>query len=329
MERIRFRNTKENPNIKPRMSALVTILFLLAFMSVFLHGMESKARSAMITTTESRDEPEAISDTTGADKSMQDFLNHVNSMFASNKPKKERDTTQDFERALEKAYKKAYSTKASGQRLYGGLRRQRRTKFEVDDWHKRTQGGLNDTDRVALAEIYGQANSLFEYGLGESTYIADYLDMPRYAGVDSDPRWISMTRANVSNHFRFHFADIGSTQAHGAAQESHLPKNVLHYQLTPLNAEPEAFDVYLVDGRWRVPCMFVSFLHASARGANHQDTTVVLHDCHRDYYHHDETDPLFEIYHVPESKLCVYKRRPDTSNAMLVSMWSKYMDKSM
>ncbi len=48
-----------------------------------------------------------------------------------------------------------------------------------------------------LGSYYGSANSVFEWGLGESSYIAGHLNVPRYAGVDSDAEWVSSTRAKV------------------------------------------------------------------------------------------------------------------------------------
>lgn len=74
-------------------------------------------------------------------------------------------------------------------------------KFDLSKWTTRTGGGLTDEDRIMLGSYYGSANSVFEWGLGESSYIAGHLNVPRYAGVDSDAGWVSSTRAKVRYYY--------------------------------------------------------------------------------------------------------------------------------
>jgi hypothetical protein len=71
----------------------------------------------------------------------------------------------------------------------------RREAFDVDAWkHKGTGGLTDDKDRAMLGRMYGNAQSVFEYGLGESTRIADAVGVPRYAGLDSDTPTTPPTR---------------------------------------------------------------------------------------------------------------------------------------
>jgi hypothetical protein len=211
--------------------------------------------------------------------------------------------------------------------------------FDVNDWDTRTEGGLQDLDRILLAELYGTAHSVFEYGLGESTYIANAMGVPRYAGIDSDAVWVTMARQNVSEHFRFYFADIGITKIWGHPANPTLAKNILHYQLMPLIVEDQPFDIYMSDGRWRIPCMMASFLHASARGADPADTIVLLHDCfipeHWDsgkigmnfpeYLNnrpdYRSADHLVDLVRHSGNRLCVYQRKPTTTDIDLYEFW--------
>jgi hypothetical protein len=91
----------------------------------------------------------------------------------------------------------------------------------------------------------------------------------------------------------------------------------------------------MADGRWRIPCMMVSFLHASARGANPMDTIVLLHDClleehwnslsafpqqnQRSVY--QSADHLVQLVQHSGSRLCVYKRRPNVTDMDLFDFW--------
>ena len=199
-----------------------------------------------------------------------------------------------------------------------------RREFDLKTWPYKSKGGLTDGNRVKVAEIYSKATSVFEYGLGESTMIADHVGVPRYSGIDSDPVWIANTRKKVSNHFRFYLADIGETGAWGRPTIADLNKGPLDYMLAPLMAEPLSFDVYMVDGRWRLSCMLASFLHASARGRT-ESPIVMVHDCDtRPHYH--QADHLLELEEVAENsgtRLCVFKRKPDTSDDQLVELWMK------
>ena len=195
-----------------------------------------------------------------------------------------------------------------------------------------TGGGLNPRDRDLLGLIYRNATSVFEYGLGESTYIANYVGVPRYAGIDSDPVWIGKAREKVAPHFRFYLGDIGPTGDWGYPKLPKLDKAVLNYQLSPLVVEPQPFDVYMVDGRWRLPCLLASFLHASARGAAPHETTVLVHDCdrtaddprrRRDY---KRADHLVHLVAHSGNKLCVYQRNANTTDHQLQELWHSYRD---
>jgi hypothetical protein len=208
-----------------------------------------------------------------------------------------------------------------------------RRHFDVKTWNKTTEGGLQPKDRQMLGELYRNANSVFEYGLGESTYIADHVGVARYAGVDSDPVWVSSTRAKVSNHFRFYFADVGVTKLWGYPNDASLAKNIYQYQIAPLMSEPYPFDVYMVDGRWRLPCLLLSFLHASAKGGDPAATIVLLHDCLPpsqpvvgDRVVYRQADTLLDLVRHSGELLCAYQRKPTTTDADLWNLWQQYRD---
>ena len=153
-----------------------------------------------------------------------------------------------------------------------------RYKLNLTEWNNRPSswGGLLTEDRKLLSELYYNATSIFEYGIGESTYIAAHTNVQRYTGVDSDCIWVSTARDNVlsnigkkkgksrhdGNNFRFSFADIGFTKVWGKPLNQNLAKIAYNYQIAPLVPELKAFDVYMIDGRYRVSCACISFLHA-------------------------------------------------------------------
>jgi len=186
-------------------------------------------------------------------------------------------------------------------------------------WHP-LAGGLSNIDRDILADIYTNATSLFEYGLGESTLLAAHVGVPRYSGIDTDAVWISKARDGAPGHFRFYLADIGKIRDFGNPINPKLSKNVLNSQLAPLIMEPLPFDVYMVDGRYRVACLLASFLHSSARGG--EDPTVLLHDCKREWL--QLAAKHFNVTRKEGADICVYKRKESTTDEELIEEWKKH-----
>lgn len=150
--------------------------------------------------------------------------------------------------------------------------------------HK-SNGGLSDEDREVIGDLYYNADSVFEFGVGESTAIAAATNVPRFTGVDSDAQWVAKARSLAPDRYRFYFADVGNTRVWGYPVDPALAKMSYDYQIEPLFAELKPFDVYTVDGRWRVACVMASFLHAMDTGGNLSATRVYIHDyLKRPYY---------------------------------------------
>jgi hypothetical protein len=197
-----------------------------------------------------------------------------------------------------------------------------------------SNGGLQVEDLRMLSQFFSSTSSLFEYGLGESTYLASHLGVPRYSGIDSDAVWVSLARDKSQPHFRFYLGDIGPTKGLGVPVAGVLPKAVLNYQLAPLIVEPEAFQIYFVDGRFRLACMLACFLHASARGAPPEETVVLIHDCFESAEalpeletfraNYNKADHLLDLVKHSGKRLCAYKRKKDTTDEQLLGLWNEY-----
>ena len=186
-----------------------------------------------------------------------------------------------------------------------------------------TGGGLHDSDRQLLATLYYNATSVYEFGLGESTHIAAYVGVPRYSGVDSDAVWVGKAREGANmDHFRFSFANIGNTASFGNPTNKTLKKIPLDYQSAPLNNEMEAFDFYLVDGRYRVSCACASFLHAMSRGGDMSRVMVAVHDWGREFYH--VVTEVADIVHTSNA-LAVMKLKPNATEHDIFKIWESHV----
>lgn len=197
-----------------------------------------------------------------------------------------------------------------------------RKKFTLQGWNG-DNGGLQDNDRLLLGELYYNAQSVFEFGLGESTKIAAHVGVPRYAGVDSDPAWVSMARNTSLDHFRFTFADVGPLGNWGYPNDRSLQKNQFNYQFAPLAVERDPFDVYLVDGRYRLGCACAALLHALSRGGDMSRVRVCIHDTNRPYY-----KKLLEVTDLETKSmlLSVYKLKDGVTEEDVFNLWKQVVD---
>jgi hypothetical protein len=204
-----------------------------------------------------------------------------------------------------------------------------RKRVDFFNFSLKAMGGLEDDDREFIGEIYFNANSVFEFGIGESTDIAAATNLPRYVGVDSSSEWVKMVRDRAPDRFRFFFADIGKTGAwgvpvnDGGTLRATTSKMVLDYQIAPLFLEKKPFDVYMVDGRWRVACVMACFLHAMHTGGDLEKIRVIVHD-----YRERETEygVVNEVATIEErvGKGILLSLSPNVTEAKLCDMWNRF-----
>ena len=203
----------------------------------------------------------------------------------------------------------------------------KRKRFVLNRAWNRTKGGLADDDRRLLGKLYFNADSVMEYGLGESTYIAGAVTVPRYVGIDSDAVWVAQARDMSPTHFQFFSGDIGKTVEWGFPAEPKLSKSMLLYEVLPLWSQARAFDVYFIDGRWRPACVLLSFLHSSSRLPSEKQASnpsykvlVGIHDYVQRTQYHRLEEVLVKVTNT--SRLAVFQRKPTTTDE---DIWKIYM----
>lgn len=157
--------------------------------------------------------------------------------------------------------------------------------FYLSDTEERDSTSLEDSDRQLIGDLYYNASSVFEFGLGESSAIASWVGVPRFAGVDTDDLKLSYLQTKIqANHFRLYLGDVGNVMECGEPADIQLTKNHFDYQIAPLVAESFAFDLYYIDGPWRQACVAISFLHAIKHKGDLSSIKVILHDSLRSEY---------------------------------------------
>ena len=125
------------------------------------------------------------------------------------------------------------------------------------------------------------------------------------------------------NHFRLSFADIGRTHNYGRPVQN-LRKNQYDYVIAPLITEQCPFDVYLVDGRFRVACAIIAFLHSS-RG--NQNATILMHDFESPHKAHSSYKEILRVADKVEfsgNQLVALKRKDSVTDEMLQDMYLEF-----
>ena len=173
-------------------------------------------------------------------------------------------------------------------------------------------GGMSEQEQEFLLQTYQSAASVFEWGMGSSSSLANYAGVNELVSVDSVQSWVENTKKVVQNErYKFTHVDIGQVGAWGTPTGPKILK-WLDYS-NKVNDESKSFDVYLVDGRFRVACACMALLHGR------DDSYVMIHDFERDYYQ--------EILHVAEKmhqvgKLVKIKKKHNVEE-QINNMWEK------
>lgn len=127
-----------------------------------------------------------------------------------------------------------------------------------------------------------------EYGAGGSTMIALSLQVPQIQSVESDQRWLRNVKNEISrlnppylgSYIDTH-VDIGPVGDWGYPTDLGQHGHFWRYPATPWRnpIRGELPDLVLIDGRFRVACFAMTYLHARP------ETTVLFDDyTDRDYY---------------------------------------------
>ena len=170
-------------------------------------------------------------------------------------------------------------------------------------------GGMSRREQMILLDLYTRVISVFEWGIGSSTLLAKHAKVPKVVGVDSSKQWVDKVQLRVPEYTIIHL-DIGPVRDFGNPRDDSKRKQWPAYSnTTALGTIP--FDIYLVDGRFRIACVCRAFLH----GPN---SMVVVHD--------------FERYATILARVSVTNRRVaklgmvrrNATDQQLIDLWEQY-----
>lgn len=143
---------------------------------------------------------------------------------------------------------------------------------------------MTKNEQAFFKEALDNTNRYFEFGSGGSTVWAVKQNLT-VQGVESDARWVSSLKAKLGERCQVKTVDIGPTREWG------LPATMEHKDKFPdysraIHDHDTAFDLILVDGRFRVACTIASIQHIYKHHKNIDNAHIFIHDFwNRPHYH--------------------------------------------
>lgn len=136
---------------------------------------------------------------------------------------------------------------------------------------------MSNVEVGLLMQHMAAARSYFEYGCGGSTVLASaFANIKILFSVDSSLDWIARVKNCVPlNRVQFIYVDINADSCMwGFPKDASKAGAWPSYPKAILQSE-QAFDLILVDGRFRVACCAAAAMRMSER------SVALLHDCDR------------------------------------------------
>jgi predicted O-methyltransferase YrrM len=168
---------------------------------------------------------------------------------------------------------------------------------------------MTPAEEQAFRGFLAPATGYLEFGCGGSTVAAASMVKGRVVAVDSAPEWLDSVRAgladaNVTAAVTLRHADIGPVSAGGYPSDRSRVADWPRYHSDVWADEPAgAFDLFLVDGRFRVAC----FAQCVLRGR--PDALILFHDYAPRPQYHVVADLAREVFR--EGDLSGFMRRAD------------------
>eukprot|EP00939_MAST-03C_sp_MAST-3C-sp1_P000699 g699.t1 len=176
--------------------------------------------------------------------------------------------------------------------------------------------GMTSRERECLRDAYDQENvRVFEWGMGSSTQLAAACGVVRLVAVDSAEAWVDKIRKNVPEMYELVHVNIGPTGEWGYPLDSSKRDMWSAYSLAVDDLAQEGlFDVFLVDGRFRVACALRAMLH-------NPNARIFVHDFERKAYR-----PLLRYSDVKQrvGVLAELTRKAGVEDGVLLEAWEEH-----
>lgn len=157
----------------------------------------------------------------------------------------------------------------------------------------------------------------FEWGSGDSTYLAQESGVKEIYSVESDFKYFMKVREKCPAAC-INYVDICADNSSFGYPKTEIKKHnwPAYYQFIKIIKYP--IDLILIDGRFRVLCALNAWEHIDGM------TTVLIHDyIYRKYYH--DTEKVFDITDS-NGTLFAFRKKTDVDSFDISKLFALYKD---
>lgn len=174
---------------------------------------------------------------------------------------------------------------------------------------------------TALFESYlKKSERYFEFGSGGSTKLAVRNNIEVH-GVESDKFWVDTLKQETGPQCKVDYVDIGPTKEWGyPVDNSHREKFPRYSQA--IMQHDKAFDLILVDGRFRVACTLNAIKQTLEKREKRDETVIFIHDFWNRHDYHVVLEFLDMRDRVESAG--AFNIKPAVDRATLTALIEKY-----
>jgi hypothetical protein len=179
---------------------------------------------------------------------------------------------------------------------------------------------MSAAERELFTRCLQHAKHYFEFGAGGSTVLAVEKGLTVY-GVESHPEWVAALKAKLGDACQLDVVDIGPTGDWGLPTSKAASPRFPDYSRA-IQAHEKAFDLILVDGRFRVACTMTAIQHLLENHPQPRKARIFIHDFwNRPSYH-----LVLQFLDVVEQidTAGVFRVKADLDRARIEATWKAY-----
>jgi hypothetical protein len=185
---------------------------------------------------------------------------------------------------------------------------------------------MSSAEQQLFTSLLETSRAFLEFGCGGSTLLAIEHGLHFIASVDTDLSWIEKLKAKdvvnkaVSSR-RLHFihVDLGPVGEWGLPNDESKVRSWPKYYATPYLRFDWEFDLILIDGRFRVPCLLTAALCAP------DSCRVLVHD-YAFRHNYSVAEKYFDTQRTAGTLFLLKKRSKLNSRALALDLLSSLFD---
>lgn len=179
---------------------------------------------------------------------------------------------------------------------------------------------MSPAERGLFKKGLKNARNYFEFGSGGSTVWAVKEGL-KVKGVESDAKWVNALKDKLGEKCQVEAVDIGPTKEWGFPVSVQESKNFPAYSKA-IHQYQQAFDLILVDGRFRVACTMAAIQHILAHSTEPQEARIFIHDFWNRPQYHAVLEFLDVIDKVESAGL--FKLKMGLKAEAITETWKKF-----